>query len=200
MILSLFNKLYNKIYSSVGTVPEDKRSIQRKSWYSYTKTRSILGIREGMSIDDTNAIDVWDSVILDYFLWLDDELFNWMKQNNTLLITKRRTRTAPLDLISMLNDSFLIFHWYKDVLNKDIENSSRTKIIDNINLTIISEFTKYIITNGITRLAIDLDISKKTRDVSKLIDLLMKNNWKIIGANSISIGKSKRYTIVLNHT
>lgn len=196
MISHLFSKLYNKFYTSAGATPDDLR---KKCWYTYPRTCAVLGIA-GASEKKPDPSFVWGNMIIDYFLWINKKLFSWMEQNNIFLLTVKK-RTTPLNLISMMDDLPRLFYYNKNELSEEFKNlstSNKTNILSN---EIITGFAKYLIENKITRIAIDLEISRKARDIRRLISKLENNGWNITGGASIPISKvSSKNVIILSYT
>lgn len=196
MISHLFSKLYNKFYTSAGATPDDLR---KKYWYTYPRTCAVLGI-VGATKKRIDPSFVWGNMIIDYFLWIGKKLFSWMEQNNIFLLTTKK-RTTPLNLISMMDDLPQVFYYNKNELSEEFKNLSTSNKNNILSNEIITGFTKYLIENKITRIAIDLEISRKSRDIRRLVSKLENNGWTITGGASIPISKvTSKNVIILSYT
>lgn len=197
MISHLFSELYNKFYTSAGITPPD--DLRKKYWYTYPRTCAVLGIA-GDTKKKLDPSFVWGNMIIDYFLWIGKKLFSWMEQNNIFLLTTKK-RTTPLNLISMMDDSPQVFYYNKNELSEEFKNLSISNKNNILSDEIITGFTKYLIENKITRIAIDLEISRKSRDIRRLICKLENNGWYITGGASIPISKvTSKNVIILSYT
>lgn len=196
----LFNSLYSKY---CGPTSDDKKT--RIGHYrtklsissNYGVTHSILGISE--EVKDKSETEVWEYIMLGYLTWaLSVDLYDWMAQNDILLISASKTKHTPLDLITFLECVSPIYLNNKDKFyDKDSKRPSDSKVKEILSNMIISKFTQYLLENKINKIAIDLEISSNTRKVKNLLSILLSCGWSESRIIHIKKRASSKYAILL---